>query len=439
MLSPTGVASPLEQHALARREALAASRADEAAWMRTRRAEAWSRFLELGLPGPRTEDWRFTNPRTISQRAYVAEAEPGFDPSELPPVAPGTWRAVFVDGRFAPEHSAVDGLPAGVRFGSLSACDDQEFLQAHLGALRPAAADAFDALDEALFEDGALLHLAAGTVLDRPLHLLHWTSGGDELCHGRVLVVLERGASARLVQHAASQPSTRGLASTTTELHLGAGARLDHLLLQEESTQRDVLQRVGARLDRDAQLDALSIAWGGRVARTEFVATLAGENAEVRLDGLYLPARGQHIDHTLLLRHERPHTRSRQNFKGILSADGRAVFRGRVYVAPDAQKIEAHQSNRNLLLSRRAWVDTLPQLEIYADDVKCTHGATVGRLDGEALHYLRARGLDAERARALLTFAFAGEILEEIEDPELRARLEARLEGWLAAERPEEA
>jgi Fe-S cluster assembly protein SufD len=410
----------------------AAHHQGDPAWLRARRSEAARRVAQLGLPAAKAEAWRFTSLRALDR---LKPAEPGAEAPSLPPLAADTLRLVLRNGRFDPAASQLRDLPAGASIAPLELALAEERAAARFGELARAEGHFFNALNEALFSGGVLVRLEPGVALERPLHIVHVVDPSAEplpFAQARVHLILERGASARVIERFVGSEAHASFSNPVSELLLQPEARLDYARLQEEGPRAVHLGRVAARLERGAALRALSVMWGAELARAEFSVELAGEGAEATLDGLYLPSDGQHHDHTLSLRHLAPHTQSRQSFKGILAGTGRAVFRGMVYVAPQAQKVDARQANKNLLLSPRAWVDTLPQLEIHADDVKCAHGATIGRLDAEALHYLRSRGIGRDEARSLLTFAFANEILSELPDEALRVELEARLRDWLA-------
>ena len=369
--------------------ALAAARAErDPAWLEGLRAEARDAFLARGLPTTRDEDWRFT-PLTKLEKLDLSGTTPGS-------VAGATSLR---------EVLAHD--PERVR-RALGACGDPK--------RRP-----FEALNTALFADGAWIDLAPGQTPDRPIHLR--VAGG----HVRNLISAGPGSRAIVVE------DHRGAAFTNsvTELVLAPGARIDHVLVQDLPESSAGFFTVLARQERDSRLHLHSIALGASLARVEIEVRLEGEGAELDLDGLYLGHGNQHQDHHTTIDHASPRTVSRELFKGILADRAHGVFHGRVHVRPDAQKIDASQTNRALLLSDRAVLDSKPQLEIYADDVKCSHGASIGQLDPDQIFYLRARGLDLAAARALLSFAFASQVLARLPIAELRESLEARVHAWL--------
>ena len=379
-------ASPAET-AFAR--ALEAPRAErEPAWLERLRAEARDAFLARGLPTTRDEDWRFT-PLAKLEKLDLSGPTPGS-------VVGGTSL-----------REALQRDPERVR-RVLGACGDPK--------RRP-----FEALNMALFTDGALIELAPGQALDRPIHLRVGPG------HVRNLISAGPGSRAVVIEDCRGT----GLTNTVTELALAPGAQVDHVLLQDLPSDAVGFFALLARQDRDSRLQLHSIALGAALARVEIEVRLEGEGAELELDGLYLGRGNQHQDHHTTIDHAVPRTTSRELFKGILTDRAHGVFHGRVQVRPDAQKTDASQTNRALLLSDGAVLDSKPQLEIYADDVKCSHGASIGQLDPDQIFYLRARGLDLARARALLSAAFAGEVLARLPLPALRESLEARVHDWL--------
>jgi Fe-S cluster assembly protein SufD len=306
-----------------------------------------------------------------------------------------------------------------------------------LGRVLGSAADpkqrALVALNTALFRDGALLELADGVVLERPLHVLHLQSGSGAplAAHVRTLVSAGAGSRALIVEQHAGDTRNADFANAVTELRAGRGAELHHVLIQDLPQQSFAATAVLARQDGSSQLGLHQIALGAALARAEVDCRLEAEEAALALRGLYLGRGAQHPDHHTTIDHAAPHTRSLELYKGVLDERAHGVFHGRILVRPHAQKIAAEQTNRALLLSDRATINSKPQLEIYADDVKCSHGASIGQLDDAQLFYLRARGLDLDTARALLTAAFASDVLQSLPHEALRVSLERALLAWL--------
>jgi len=390
-----------------------AAAAGEPAFLAALRRAGADGFRRLLLPTTRHEDWRYTSLAGLGelslQMARPAALPAGF---ELPP-AP---RLVLVNGRLDPSRTDLAGLPPGARAGSLAAA-----LSERPGALEPWLGQgpfrdhAFAALSDALFADGHFLELPAGLRVAPPIHLVHLTLAGDGQPIGafpRTLLLLGEGAEAAVVEHWAGVGSY--LAAGMTEVVLGERSALELVRVQREAAEAFHVGLLGVTQQGGSRFTARSVALGARVARLEARALLAGEETENHFDGLYVASGSQVHDHFVHVDHARPRGLSREWVKGILDGSARGVFTGRVLVRQGAQKTDASQVSSNLLLSEEATVDTRPQLEILADDVKCSHGGTVGQLDEDALFYLRSRGLDRPTARALLTWAFAAEMVERL-------------------------
>ncbi len=413
-------------------------------WLEALRTEGRHRFASLGLPTPRQEAWRFTNLGALGRLPWRTAPPDSamIDPGPLPSVVPAggvpSHRLVFVNGTWRPDLSATDGLPAGVVLTGLDLglTAYPEVIETHLGRLAAVDGHALIALNTGLLGSGALLVLPAGAVLERPVELVMIGAGTDAdrplAWHPRLLVVAGAGSRATLVEHHLSHAGHPGCANLVAELFLGAGARLAHYKVQRENPTSFHLATVTGRLERDADYEGFLLTTGGRLSRNEVRLVLDGPGATVKLNGAYLVRGHQHCDTTTLIDHARPRGTSRQMFKGVLDDEARAVFQGQVRVRPDAQQTDGHQLHRALLLSDQAQIDAKPELEIHADDVKCSHGATVGDLDDDALFYLRARGIDRDAARGLLIAAFVNEAIAEITDPTVAAAFQALADGWLA-------
>lgn len=411
-------------------------------WLREIRERAIARFAALGFPSTRQEEWRFTSVAPIVETRFALSDEgrsAAVTPHELGPFAvagPAAIRLVFVNGRFAPEHSAAADLPRGVRAGSLSAVveTDSELAQGHLARYAPFETNAFAALNTAFLSDGAFIYVPAGMELDRPIELLFAATADDRatVSHPRALVVLERGARASVVEQYAALRDGVYWSNGVTEIALADGARLEHYRVQRESRNAYHVATTHARQGRDSALRLHAIALGAGLARHDIDAVLAGTGGELTLNGFYLARGTQHADHHTVIDHAEPHCTSHEYFNGILGEQAHGVFNGRIIVRPGAQRTDSKQTNNNLLLSNEARADSQPQLEIHADDVKCTHGSTVGPLDETALYYLQSRGLSPETAAGMLIYGFAAEILARMEHAGLRAALERLIRLRLA-------
>jgi Fe-S cluster assembly protein SufD len=396
-----------------------------------------ARFLELGFPTMRQEAWRFTNVGAIARTAYARATPPPVAAEEVAPWLYSDMSSlVFVDGVLAPALSDVAALPAGVRFRSLAAAiADGDPVVELLGRHASFADAPFAALNTALFEDGALLHVARGTVCERPLQVLFVSTaaaGEPRVSYPRLLIVAEEQSNVVVVERYAtvgqsgSEPGET-LACAVTELLAGPAAVVDHYRLAQEGPTNAQVGLQQLHCERDAHPTSYSIVTGGSLVRQDVRAVLAGEGVDAILNGLYLTQGRQHVDHQMLVEHRAPHCGSHELYKGILEGRSRAVFNGLIHVLPGAQKTDAKQTNRNLLLSNEALVNTNPQLRIFADDVKCTHGSTVGQLDEDAVFYLRSRGIGEEAAKSLLTYAFARDVIDRIKAPAVRHDLEELL------------
>jgi Fe-S cluster assembly protein SufD len=418
--------------------AAAANRADDApSWLAARRQTAAAQFAELGVPNTRNEDWHYTSPQPIaSARLTLASADAAsrtpVSSADLSPYTFGhpEWSTLaFINGRFAPQLSNTESLPAGVRVLDLETAWKEEgaLLERHLGqvAVAPEAA-AFTALNTACLSDGAVIIVSKEMVVDTPIHLL-WISDAQALgtlTAPRTLVLVERHATATLIESFVGVGAREYVTNAVSEVVLEDGATLHHTKVQREVDSAMHVGTIQAHQARDSHYVSFSFHTGAALGRTNIYTTLAGEGAGSTLNGLYMLDGTQHGDHQTRIEHAEPNCFSREIYKGILDGHSHGVFNGKVYVHPIAQKTDGKQTNNTLLLSKDAQIDTKPQLEIFADDVKCTHGATVGQIDRQALFYFTSRGIDHETARRLLVYAFAADVLETIEAPAVRDALE---------------
>jgi Fe-S cluster assembly protein SufD len=403
------------------------ARTGEPAFVRALRAQAREAFLATRLPTLKHEDWRYTNLAALAAQPFAPAPRARARAAALPP-AP---RLVFVNGRIDPEASDLAGLPPGVRMGSLAAAmrERPEALQPFLERVE-LRGHAFLALNAGLFEDGALVEIEESVESAPTLHLVFVASAGAPFAaHPRNLVLAGRNARAAVVESYHGEGSY--LVNAATELSLGEGAQLEHDRVQEDSSQAFHLGVVEVSQGARSRFTGQSIALGGQLARVEARVLLGAEGAACALHGLYVASGKQVMDHLVYVDHASPRCVSREVFKGVLDGASRGVFAGRVHVREGAQKTDASQVNSNLLLSEDATVDTKPQLEILNDDVKCSHGGTVGQIREDQLFYLRSRGISAALARAVLTWAFASEMVQRVGPEEARARVERAVRARL--------
>ncbi|MEY5097614.1 MAG: Fe-S cluster assembly protein SufD [Pseudomonadota bacterium] len=409
-------------------------------WLADLREQAWQRFLSAGFPNLREEDWRYTSVAPIEQGGFTLApaATAAVDATRIEALAlPDAHLLVFVDGRHAPALSRRTALPTGVGISSLAEmlARQPEAIQAPLERVARMKQDdsVFVALNAACMVDGTCIQLAAGARLEAPIQLLFLASTAGLSRHSRNLVLAGADSSATVVEHHAALDAPQHFTTVVTDIVLGRSAKLEHHKLQQESRQGLHIAAIRAELAGDSHFASSSFALGGAMARADIHVALNGAGAGCTLDGLYLGDGRQHLDHHIRVDHRLPQGSSRALYKGVLGRTSRAVFDGKVIVHPGAQQTDASQINRNLLLTEKAEIDTKPRLEIWADDVKCSHGATVGPLDAEQVFYLRSRGLDDASARALLTHAFAAEMVQRVGLASLRERLDGLLHAWAAA------
>ncbi len=413
------------------------------AWLKQMREGAIARFAELGFPTMKQEEWRFTSVAPIAELPFtLPHATRARLPSRasLDALALGAGpRVVLVDGHYAPELSTATAGTAGVRAGGLAAALETdtgcELVQAHLARHARWQDSAFAALNTAFLADGAFVHVPAGVVLDRPLEVVFLSAGRDDgptVSHPRCLFVVERGAQAAIVETYAGAADEVYWTNAVTEIVVGEGARVELYRVQREGPNSFQVATTHSRQERDSYMGLHVVTLGAALARHDITAVLDGPGAELILNGLYLLGGAQHADHHTVIDHAQPHCASHEFFNGVLAERAHGVFNGRIVVRPGAQRTDSKQTNNNLLLSTEARADSQPQLEIYADDVKCTHGSTVGPIDQTQLYYLRSRGLSLEAARGILTYGFGAEILDRMRDPDVRDRLDRLVRERLA-------
>ena len=390
-------------------------------------------FLSRGFPGLRDENWKYTDVRPIARNNFtLAAGGNGQIPSATMAGASlageGCHELVFINGRFAAEFSTTGKLPGGVIIVNLAdaVTRHQALVHRHLSRYADTSGNAFTALNTACIEHGCLIHIPDNITLEVPVHLL-FISGMQVqpfASHPRTMIILGDHARASVIESYYGVDEGAYFTNTVTEAWVQPGSVLQHYKIQNEGRGGYHVGNLAVRQEQDSLVESHSLSLGGALVRNDISVQLNAEGAAVRLHGLYLAGERQHVDHHTRIDHLVPRTRSQENYRGVLDGQARGVFNGKVIVHAGAQGTEAAQSNANLLLSDGAEVDTKPELEIYADDVKCSHGATVGQLDENMLFYLRARAIDDATARSILTFAFAEEILKQISLTPLRQRLE---------------
>jgi Fe-S cluster assembly protein SufD len=413
-------------------------------WLRDLRETAYARFCAVGFPTTHDEDWRFTNfaqlartPFRLSREESVAFAASELDAWRMEGIAA---RLVFVNSRFAPELTTWGDLPDGVTVSSLyrEIVNRPDTVAEHLGRYLNIERDPFCALNTAFAEDGAYVHIRRGVVVKQPIHLLFVSTASEApaMTHPRNLIVVEeQGEASILEEYVSIGDAVPAFSNAVTELVAGKSATVDHILIEREHRETLSVSTLRIEQARDSNVASHSLLLGGGLVRNNVHPVLSGDGGECLINGLFIGSGRQHLDNYMLVEHASPHCVSRQFYNGILDDHAHGVFHGRIVVHKDAQKTDAKQTNRNLLLNDDAQIDTKPQLEIYADDVKCTHGATIGQIEEDALFYLRSRGIGEVEARQLLLEGFAGECLNRIKPGAARDYAESAvnqrlLQGW---------
>jgi Fe-S cluster assembly protein SufD len=400
------------------------------AWLKTLRAGARETFAAAGFPTTRQEEWRFTNVSPIANTPFkLAEGTPTNAAAIVSRVTvPGSIRLVLLNGRFVPELSDLTAVPVGLKIGSLAAAIAAGAPECALLGQQPTEGQPFAALNTAFLEDGALVSIRKGAAIETPIHVVIITGGtGRTMIHPRVLIAAGANSQADLAVSFLTAAGEAHFTNVVIEASLSEGALVSCCLDQRGTEGSFLVTSAHLKTEKDASFKLRTITVGGRLTRNDAVAVLDGEGAHVDLDGCYLVDGTSLVDNHTTIDHAKPNCTSHELYKGLLDGRAKAVFNGRIIVRLDAQKTDSKQTNRALLLSDEATINSNPQLEIFADDVKCTHGAAVGQLDEEAMFYLRARGLSAKAARDMLIHAYAGEVLERISIPHLRSQVEREL------------
>lgn len=403
-------------------------------WLQDVRRDALTRFAERGIPTTRDENWKYTDVSSLEKRALIAAPPTGRADAttlvasiERLALSAEYHLLAFVDGRFDRDLSRLGALPAGAAIGSMAEVleRDPDFLEAHFAGERWPH-EAFGWLNTALAADGAVIHLEADAVVEQPVHLLFLATGDVSAIHSTNLIVAGNNARVTVIEHYAGDDGATYFTNVLTRISVGENANVAHYKLQQESAKAFHIAGIHARQAAKSRLASHSISLGAQLARNDISTHLAA-SSHCELNGLYLADGRRHVDHHTRIDHAEPDATSSEVYRGILDGGARGVFNGKVVVHQDAQHTDAKQENHNLLLSKNAEIDTKPELEIYADDVKCTHGATIGQLDDAMLFYLRSRGLDEAAARSLLIYAFAHDIIDRVALQPLRKRLERQL------------
>mgnify|MGYP006271532767 CR=1 FL=1 len=407
-----------------------------------RRAKAIERFAELGLPTHKQEAWKYTNIAKELAHPYslpITADAPSVSADDIAPFrieGLDAHRLVLVNGRFDADLSDIGDLPDGVVVTNLNAAGESyaDRVDAHYGQYADADEEALAALNTAFVQDGVFVHVPRGTLLEKPVFVLHVTAADEDLLiQPRNLFVVEDGAAARIIEVQASLTDVRSFTNAVTEAYVGADGNLDHYLVQNAGNSASQVQTTAAYQEHDSVFDTHTTTLSGKVVRNNLTITPDGEHCESHLFGLNLARGSMHVDNHTLVDHTKPDCFSNELYKNILSGEARGVFNGKVFVHKDSQRINAYQSNKSLVLSNDARMFAKPELEIYADDVQCSHGATTGQIDPEGLFYLRSRGISEERARILMLQAFAQDVIDEIKDDTLRESLTETLRERFAA------
>lgn len=416
-------------------QAVEASVADAPGSIKALRAAGATAFQTLGFPTTRNEDWHYTSVSAIASAQYAPAIDrPAATGSvTAAALAPFTFGAdwplvVFVNGRFAPSLSTLSTLPVGIRVLDLATASEQEpeLLGRFLGTAAPADRDGFTALNSAFAGEGTLIHVAKEMVIEHPIHLLHVMdeAGAGVMSHPRHVMIAERHAKASVVESYVSLADVPYFTNAVVEAFVEDGATLQVIRIQREARQAHHVGTVEARQGRDSHFLTFTFQTGAALSRSNVYTVLNGEGCGCTINGLYMLDGEQHGDHQTRVEHVKENCFSREAYKGLIDDRAHGVFNGKVFVHPEAQKTDGKQTNHTLLLSDKAQIDTKPQLEIFADDVKCTHGATVGRIDETALFYLKSRGVGKTLAKQLLMYAFAADVLETIDNPVIVEALE---------------
>jgi len=415
---------------------------DSPLWLSAIREEGQRYFNEKGLPAKKNEEWKYTDISPLTKHDFLPpQSNPILKDDqrksilkflETPMLALSPFRLVFIDGFYSPVLSQVERLPLHVAFDSLAhtLATQNPLIKKHLATYADYHQNPFVALSNAYIEDGAFIHIPRNTSLQHPLHIIYITQNRQSVAyHPRNLIIAEPGTQASVIEQYVTLEEDHPVYfnNPVSEIVVSQNAQLQHFKIQQESQHAFHIAYMQAEQARDSQFTSHSLSLGGKLTRNNIHSYLFGTNAECNFNGLYIAGQQQHVDNHTLIYHHSPHCQSNQLYHGILDQKARGVFNGKVYVEPEAQQTDSQQTSRALMLSDHARVDAKPQLEIFADDVKCTHGATVGRLDENALYYLRSRGITKQEARKMLTLAFGQQVIDHITHKPLRQAMNAHI------------
>jgi len=404
-------------------------------WVRDNRRSALDRFAVCGFPTTRDEDWKYTNVAFLGEQEFspslpqecdvTAAQLAGWIFADLP-----SHLLVFVDGYFAPQLSKIDAVDSGIVLTNTAKLisENPELLSQ---SLQREIGGAFASLNTAFMTDGLCLYLPSGSLVENVIHALYIATSPNRVYHHRNFIIAEDHTRAAVVEHYVGINDAAYFSNTVTSIDVGNGAVVDHYKLQQEGVSAAHIANIFAAQNQDSQFSSHSLEFGGRLSRNDISTKFQGCGGECQLNGLYVVGGRQHVDHHTTVDHAKPRCTSREYYRGVLSGAARGVFNGKIVVRQDAQKTDAQQANHNLLLSKDAEIDTKPELQIYADDVKCAHGATIGQLDDDMMFYLRSRGISSDIAYGLLTYAFAHDIVDRLKLEPLRKRVEEILTAQL--------
>jgi Fe-S cluster assembly protein SufD len=408
-------------------------------WFSEQRQSALKLFIETGFPSSRLENWKYTDVRPIAKQSFSnVSTTTSITTEEIDAIRfqdIDCYELVFINGVYSKEHSRLDGLTENIVIENMAdaLAKDKDLLEKHLSQYADNNVSPFTALNTAFIQHGTYINVPKNTVVDKPINILYLSKDNAQplATHPRNLVIMGEHAEATLIENYIGLDDANYFTNVVTEVSLSTASILKHYKIQQESVNAYHIGNLNVTQGKDSLFKSHSISLGGSLVRNDIYGQLAAEGASIVLNGLYMADGKQHVDNHTRVDHLKPNTHSTENYRGVLNGKSRGVFNGKVVVHPQAQKIEAHQNNANLLLSDDAEIDTKPELEIYADDVKCSHGATVGQLDKNMLFYLRSRAIDEDTARSLLTYAFVNEIISDISLVPIKNRLEHLIIGQL--------
>ena len=402
-------------------------------WFAKQRQSAFDIFRESGFPNTKNKDWKYTDVKPIARNVFsnitgndVAISDDNLEVSLFKNLE--CINLVFINGAYSEKHSNIKNISNKTVIKNMANAlvNDESSLKKHMTQYASADAGPFEALNIAFIQDGAYINIPANMSIEKPINITFISTDNSNkfATHPRNLIILGENSNATVIENYVGNGDADYFTNSVTETVLLQGSSLKHYKIQQESSNAFHIANLNTSQSKDSRFESHSISVGGALVRNNIDASLDEEGAEIIMNGLYITENTQHVDNHTRVDHLKPHTRSHQNYRGVLNGKSRGVFNGKVIVHPQAQKIEAYQNNANLLLSNDAEIDTKPELEIYADDVKCTHGATVGQLDNNMLFYLRSRAVDEQTAKNLLTYAFADEIINNISFKPIKNKLE---------------